>query len=171
MKNLLWKILKQVGYKSARRKRHINEKTRIRDEEGSTFFLCIFTYFYFVENGSKKLDFRKLKGTQGNSRELKGTQGNSREALVEVMEGKKLRKRGKEVKFHKWHKKKKKRENIKALYERLKIFCQNNYLVVLSINVVFTKFFAEQVWSKFPWFPHCEMATKNFVNSQIVRTL
>ena len=36
------KILKQVEYESARRKRHINEKTRNRDEEGSTFFLCAF---------------------------------------------------------------------------------------------------------------------------------
>ena len=56
------------------------------------------------------------------SRELKGTQGNwiySREALVEVMEGKKLRKRGKEGKFHKSEEKK--RENIEALYERLKM--------------------------------------------------
>ena len=52
------KILKQVEYESARRKRHINEKTRIRDEEGSTFSLCIFIFFYFVENGSKKLIFR-----------------------------------------------------------------------------------------------------------------
>ena len=32
------KILKQVEYESARRKKQINEKTRIRDEEGSTFF-------------------------------------------------------------------------------------------------------------------------------------
>ena len=78
------KILKQVEYESARRKRHINEETRKRDEEGSTLFLCTF-----------------IKGTQGNSRELKGTQGSSKEALVEVMEGKKLRKRGKEVKIHK----------------------------------------------------------------------
>ena len=80
------KILKQVEYESARRKRHINEKARNRDEEGSTFFLCTF-----------------IKG-----RELKGL---SREALVEVMEkkktqeigkkGKKLRKRGQEDKFHK----------------------------------------------------------------------
>ena len=50
------------------------------------------------------------------------TQGNSRESLVEVMEGKELRKRGKKVKWHKSYKnKKKKRENIEALYERLKI--------------------------------------------------
>ena len=61
------------------------------------FYICIFLFFYFVENGSK-VNFQK---TQGNSRELKETQGNLREALVEVMEGKKLRKRGKEVKFHK----------------------------------------------------------------------
>ena len=57
-------------------------------------FLCIFTFFYFVENGSKKLIKGKLKGTQGNlgffkgsarrSRELKGTWVSSREALVEV---------------------------------------------------------------------------------------
>ena len=51
--DLLKKILKQVEYESARRKRHINEKARIRDEEGSTLFLCTF-----------------IKGTQGNSREL-----------------------------------------------------------------------------------------------------
>ena len=44
---------------------------------------------------------RELKETQGNSRELKGTQSFSREALVEVIEGKKLRKRGKEDKFRK----------------------------------------------------------------------
>ena len=53
--------------------------------------------------------------------ELEGTQGNLREALVEVMERKKLRKRGKEGKFRKSENKKKKRENIEALYERLKI--------------------------------------------------
>ena len=56
-------------------KGHINEKTRKRDEEGSTFFLCTF-----------------IKGTQGNSRE------GLKEALVEVTEGKKLSKRGKEGK-------------------------------------------------------------------------
>ena len=50
------KILKQVEYESAPRKRHINEKTRKRDEEGSTFILCTF-----------------IKGTRGNSRELKGS--------------------------------------------------------------------------------------------------
>ena len=40
-----------------------------------------------------------------------------------MKEGKKLRKRGEEVKFQKSEKKKKKkkRENIEALYERLKI--------------------------------------------------
>ena len=51
------KILKQVEYESARRKRHINEKPRKRDEEGSTFLLCRFIFFYLVENGSKKLIF------------------------------------------------------------------------------------------------------------------
>ena len=55
------KILKQVEYESARRKRHINEKTRKRDEEGSTFFCAHLP--------------RELKGTHGNSREHKGTQG------------------------------------------------------------------------------------------------
>ena len=55
---------------------------------------------------------------QGNLKEVNGTWDFSREALVEVMERKKLRKRGKEVKFNKWHKK---RENIEALYERLKM--------------------------------------------------
>ena len=59
------KILKQVEYESARRKRHISEKTRKRDEEGSTFF-----YLHLS---------RELEGTRGNSMELKGTRGNSRE--------------------------------------------------------------------------------------------
>ena len=76
-KKNLKKILKQVEYESARRKRHVNEKTRKRDEEGSTFLLCTFISFYFVyfvENGSKKLIFRKvpkafLRDIQGNSRE------------------------------------------------------------------------------------------------------
>ena len=67
---------------------------------------------------------RELEGTRGNSRELERTRGNwfySREALVEVMEGKKLRKRGKEGKFQKSeNNEKKKRENIEALYEHLK---------------------------------------------------
>ena len=45
------KILKQVEYESARRKRHINEKTRNRDEEGSTSFLCTFT-----SGNSRELD-------------------------------------------------------------------------------------------------------------------
>ena len=64
---------------------------------------------------------------QGNSKELKVF---SREALVEVIEGKKLRKRGKEGKFRKSEKKKKKkkRENIEALYERLKINFVNKHL-------------------------------------------
>ena len=39
------KILKQVEYESARRERHINEKTRIRDEEGSTFFYVYLSFF------------------------------------------------------------------------------------------------------------------------------
>ena len=62
----LWKkkILKRVEYESARRKRHVNEKTRKRDEEGSTFLLCTF-----------------IKGTQGNSKKLMGTQGNSRKLI------------------------------------------------------------------------------------------
>ena len=78
---LFWKILKQVEYESARRKRHINEKTRKRDEEGSTFLLCTFIFFYFVENRSKKLIFRKIpKALQEIiSNTKKGTQGNSKE--------------------------------------------------------------------------------------------
>ena len=66
-------------------------------------------YIYlFLENGSKKLIFRKLKGTQGNlgffkgsarrSRELKGTWVSSREALVEVMKGNKQKNSGKGAK-------------------------------------------------------------------------
>ena len=97
------KILKQVEYESARRKRHINEKTRKRDEEGSTFF-----YVHLS---------RELKGTQGKWRELEGTCNFQREALVEVNEGKKLRKRGKEVKFQKSEKKQKtKRKQRSALH-------------------------------------------------------
>jgi len=87
---------------------------------------------YIYQGNSRELkgiqgNSRKLKGTHGNSRELKRTQGNSRNSrevqwkrsYVEAMEGKKLRKRGKEVKFHK-SENNKKRENIEALYERLK---------------------------------------------------
>ena len=39
-------------------------------------------------------NLRELEGTRGNLRELVGTQSFSMEALVEVIEGKKLRKRG-----------------------------------------------------------------------------
>ena len=67
MRQVNKKILKQVEYESARRKRHNNEKTRKSDKEGSTFFMYIY---------------------RGNSRELKGTQSFSREALVQVIEGK-----------------------------------------------------------------------------------
>ena len=81
------KILKQVEYESARRKRHINEKTRIRDEKGSTFFY-VYLPFFILQKMSVKSQFLE------NSRELKRTWVSSREALVEVMEGKKLRKRG-----------------------------------------------------------------------------
>merc|ERR1711893_387503 len=104
------KILKQVEYESARRKRHINEKTRKRDEAGSTFLLC--TFMEGTQGNS-----RELKGTQGNSRELKGTQGNSKFFKGSARRSnrrKKLRKRGEEGKFRKSEKKKKKkkRENI-----------------------------------------------------------
>ena len=51
------KILKQVEYESARRKRHIDEKTRKGDEESSTFF-----YVHLP---------RELEETRENSRELK----------------------------------------------------------------------------------------------------
>jgi len=58
------------------------------------------------------------------------------------MEGKKLRKRGKEGKFHKWHKNKnknkKKRENIEALYERLKIVTKTFFDILLLIIIDFT---------------------------------
>ena len=69
---------------------------------------------------------RELEGTRGNSRELEGTRGNSKFFKGSARRSnrrKKLRKGGKEVKFHKSdkNKKKKKRENIEALYERLKI--------------------------------------------------
>ena len=62
------------------------------------------------------------RGFEVAQRRLKGTHWISREALVEVMEGKKLSKRGKEGKFYKWpeEKEKKKRENIEALYEHTK---------------------------------------------------
>ena len=58
---------------------------------------------------------RELKRTQGNSRELKATWDSSREALVDVKEGKKLRKRGKEVKFQKSENKRKHRSAQQAL--------------------------------------------------------
>ena len=69
-----------------------------------------------------------------NSRELKELKETwiySREALVEAMEGKKLRKRVKEDKFHKSEEK---RENIEALYERLKMNAlpKEKYLVIIS---------------------------------------
>ena len=79
-------------------------------------------FFRKIPKALQEIVSNTKKGTQGNSRELKGTQGNSREALVEEMEGKKLRKRCIEGKFRKSEKKKKKkRENIEALYERLKM--------------------------------------------------
>ena len=104
----------------------------------------------------------ELKGTHGNSRELKRTQGNSREglkeALVEVTEGKKLRKRGKEGKFRKSEKKKKKkkRENIEALYERLKI--QNFYTVFLGVVGALVDFALQHCQNK--WCPFYEMGLK-----------
>ena len=64
----LKKILKQVEYESARRKKHVNEKTRYREEQVAT--LLFFTFISL-----------KLKGTKKNSRELKGTQGNSSELI------------------------------------------------------------------------------------------
>ena len=70
------------------------------------------------------MNLKRTQGnpTQGGSKRLKGIDWISREALVEVIERKKLSKRGKEGKFHKSKKKKKnKRENIEALYEHLKI--------------------------------------------------
>ena len=57
----LEKILKQVEYESARRKRHINEKQEKEMRKAP--------HFLYVHLS------RELKGTQGNSRELKGTQG------------------------------------------------------------------------------------------------
>ena len=72
VKERLEKILKQVEYESARRERHINEKTRKRDEEGSTFF-----FMYIYQGNLRELtqgNLRELKGTQRNLRELKGTQ-------------------------------------------------------------------------------------------------
>ena len=64
-------------------------KKQEKEMRKAPHFLCIFTFFYFVENGSEMLIFRKLKGTQVNlgffkgsarrSRELKGSKGNSRE--------------------------------------------------------------------------------------------
>ena len=72
VKERLEKILKQVEYESARRERHINEKTRKRDEEGSTFF------YVHLPRKLKGTNSRELKGTQGNSKELKRTQGNSK---------------------------------------------------------------------------------------------
>ena len=76
---------------------------------------------------------RELKGTQGNSRELKGTQGNSSSLKEALVEGKKLRKRVKEGKFQK-SEKEKKRENIEALYERLKNYIRRHWIIFQTLN-------------------------------------
>ena len=68
------KILKQVEYESARRKKHANEKTRYREEQVPT--LPFFTFISLKLKGTKK-NSRELKRTQGNSKELKGTHLNS----------------------------------------------------------------------------------------------
>ena len=51
------KILKQVEYESARRKRHINEETRKRDEEGSTLFLWKHFFFHFSCSRKEFFDY------------------------------------------------------------------------------------------------------------------
>ena len=78
--------------KSARR---MNKKKR-----GTSLNTSLF-HIYFWQLKETQWNSWELEGTRGNPRELEGTQENSKEALVEVMEGKKLRKRGKEGKFHK----------------------------------------------------------------------
>ena len=69
------KILKQVEYESARRKRHINEKQEKEMRKAPHFFMYIY-----------RGNSRELKVTQENSRELNGTQGNSME--LKVFQGK-----------------------------------------------------------------------------------
>ena len=51
--------------------------------------------FYFVENGSKKLVFRKLKGTQGNLGFFKGSarRSNGRKNLQREKNSGKIRKK------------------------------------------------------------------------------
>ena len=87
----LKKILKQVEYESARRKKCVNEKTRYREEQVATllFFTFISLKLKGTQENSKELkgthlnsfEPKELKGTQRNSRELKGTQGNSSELI------------------------------------------------------------------------------------------
>ena len=76
----------------------------------SEYFLCIFI------KGTRG-NSRELDDTRGNSRELKGTWVSSREALVEVIEGKKLRKRGQrgEISQIRQEEKRKHRSALRAL--------------------------------------------------------
>ena len=57
----------------------------------------LFFHIYFSQEKSRELEAKELWDLE----EFEGTWNSSREALVEVIEGKKLRKSGKEGKFHK----------------------------------------------------------------------
>ena len=73
------KILKQVEYESARRKKHVNEK---QETERNKSQHSLFSHLILVNSRELKgtqVNSMELKGTQENSRELKGTLGNSRE--------------------------------------------------------------------------------------------
>ena len=87
--NFVKKILKQVEYESARRKKHVNEKTRKREEQVST--LPSFTLIFLPllqEKGLKEIkigrELKNLKGTQLNlfeTIELKVTHLNSSDLI------------------------------------------------------------------------------------------
>ena len=70
------KILKQVEYESARRKRHINEKQEIEMRKAPHFFMYIYLGNSREPEGTRG-NPREPKETRGSSRELKRTQGNS----------------------------------------------------------------------------------------------
>ena len=69
------KILKQVEYESAHRKRHINEKQEKEMRKAPHSFYVHLSRELEGTRGNS----RELEGTRGNSRELEGTRGNSRE--------------------------------------------------------------------------------------------
>ena len=73
------KILKQVEYESARRKKHVKKN----QEKRGTNLNIPFFHINFLREPKRTLrnsrELRQLKATQGNTKELKETQGNPKE--------------------------------------------------------------------------------------------